>query len=117
MSAHGDVDLGHTVAGWSGTALAVLGSAVAGTGLCLGSVLCLGGGLAVVVLAALVTWVLHLAGWGKSSGPRPRAEWDWRVRDPMRRHDACLGCRMAGRRPAAPVPAADPEEQPILADA
>ncbi|MFF7282263.1 HGxxPAAW family protein [Streptomyces griseorubiginosus] len=117
MSAHGDVDMGHTVAGWTGTAIAVLGSAVAGTGLCLGSALCLVGGLAVVVLAALVTWVLHLTGWGKPGGPRPRAEWDWRVRDPMRRHGDCLGCRLAGGRRTLPVAVADPEERPVLADA
>jgi len=39
------------------------------------------------------------------------------VRDPMRRHGDCLGCRMAGRRRGVSVPAADPEERPVLADA
>lgn len=30
MSAHGDVDLGHTLAGWTGTAIAVAGLSVLG---------------------------------------------------------------------------------------
>ncbi|MGA5346198.1 HGxxPAAW family protein [Streptomyces griseoincarnatus] len=69
-------------------------------------------GAAVDVLALLVTWALHLAGRGKSSGPRPREERSRRVRDSGARagHAECLGCRMAGRRggtavvPARPVP-------------
>ncbi|AXE25144.1 hypothetical protein C0216_18340 [Streptomyces globosus] len=117
MSAHGHVDMGHTVAGWTGTALAVLGSAVAGTGLCLSSEPVLWLGLAVVAAAGLATWLLHLAGWGKPSGPRPESAWDWRVRDTAARggHTDCLGCRMSGGRRAAagrprraaPAPAPD----------
>lgn len=38
-------------------------------------------GLALVVVAGLVTWLLHLAGWGKPSGPRPEAHWHGRRRD------------------------------------
>ncbi|CAL9363881.1 hypothetical protein SUDANB120_00722 [Streptomyces sp. enrichment culture] len=103
MSAHGHVDMGHTVAGWTGTALAVLGSAVAGAGLCLSSGPALWLGLALVAAAGLTTWLLHLAGWGKPSGPRPEAEWDWRVRDTAAHggHPDCLGCRMSGGRRAA----------------
>lgn len=112
MSAHGDVDLGHTLAGWTGTALATLGCAALGAALCLGSVPVAGLGAALLVAAALATWLLHLAGWGKPSGPRPAAQWDWRVRDTTARagHPDCLGCRMAGRRAPALVvapPAAD----------
>uniref|UniRef100_UPI00053AB540 HGxxPAAW family protein n=1 Tax=Kitasatospora sp. MBT63 TaxID=1444768 RepID=UPI00053AB540 len=98
MSAlHGSHDMGHTVAGWTGTAVALTGFTVAGVALCAGSVagLWLGGALA--VLAAVVTWVLHLAGWGKPSGPRPEQQWPWRVRDTMTAHADCLGCRLAGR--------------------
>ncbi|MFJ3906284.1 HGxxPAAW family protein [Streptomyces sp. NPDC090025] len=99
MSAHGHVDLGHTVAGWTGTAVGTLAAAVAGSSLCLAWTpgLWLGGALAVV--AALVTWGLHLAGWGKPTGPRPEAEWSWRVRDTAARagHPRCMGCRVAGR--------------------
>ncbi|MFE5511678.1 HGxxPAAW family protein [Streptomyces sp. NPDC056529] len=102
MSAHGDVDLGHTLAGWTGTALAVAGlSALGASVVALSpSLLLLGTGLG--LLAGLTTWGLHLVGWGKSSGPRPREQWPWRVRDlgARRGHPDCLGCRMAGRRPA-----------------
>ncbi|MFF8258812.1 HGxxPAAW family protein [Streptomyces virginiae] len=102
MSAHGHVDLGHTVAGWTGTTLALLGFAGAGVALCTGWAPGILIGLGVVVLAGLVTWLLHLAGWGKPSGPRPEAEWAWRVRDPAARtgHAGCLGCRVAGPRRA-----------------
>ncbi|MFB6526623.1 MULTISPECIES: HGxxPAAW family protein [unclassified Streptomyces] len=111
MSAHGDVDLGHTLAGWTGTTLAGLGSAVAGAGICLDRAWALWLGAALAVLAAAATWALHLAGWGKPSGPRPADQWDWRVRDTdaAHGHPDCLGCRLAGR----PVTAtARPRPQP-----
>lgn len=119
MSAHGHVDLGHTVAGWTGTALALLGTAGAGAAVCAGWAPGVWAGLGLVLVAALVTWLLHLVGWGKPSGPRPEAEWDWRVRDSAARtgHADCLGCRVSGprraaatalaARPAASLPAAD----------
>ncbi|MEU4359233.1 HGxxPAAW family protein [Streptomyces virginiae] len=100
MSAHGDVDMGHTVAGWTGTYIAVVGFSVAGFGMILASGLVMAAGCAVIALAAVLTWALHLAGWGKPSGPRPADQWDWRVKDPTARrgHPNCVGCRMAGRR-------------------
>nr|WP_168526945.1 HGxxPAAW family protein [Streptomyces sp. RPA4-2]QIY61420.1 hypothetical protein HEP85_06730 [Streptomyces sp. RPA4-2] len=106
---HGDHDLGHTVAGWAGTTIAVTGCAVTAVALAAGSSTGLWLGGAVVVLAALTTWLLHLAGWGKATGPRPVAEQHWRVRDtPTRRgHPDCLGCRMAWPRPAY-APSATP---------
>ncbi|MFF7203469.1 HGxxPAAW family protein [Streptomyces sp. NPDC008141] len=106
MSAHGDHDMGHTVAGWTGTAMATAGTAVLGAGLAAGSPWGLGLGGAVIVLAVLTTWLLHLAGWGKPSGPRPPGRRSWRTRDTTVRygHPGCVGCRLAGRRPdAAPV--------------
>ncbi|MFE7096243.1 HGxxPAAW family protein [Streptomyces erythrochromogenes] len=117
MSAHGHVDLGHTVAGWTGTTLALLGFAGAGAAVCAAWPPGILIGLAVVVLAGVVTWLLHLAGWGKPSGPRPESEWDWRVRDTAAHagHADCLGCRAGGPRravaaarprPAAPLSAA-----------
>ncbi|WP_405656609.1 HGxxPAAW family protein [Streptomyces sp. RK9] len=123
MSMHGDHDMGHTVAGWTGTCTAVLGSVVMGVGLAAGSTVVQVAGAAVVVLAALVTWFLHLTGWGKPSGPRPVAEQPWRARDTAARggHPDCLGCRLAGRGGAAapvvapavvPAAAAAPERAP-----
>ncbi|MCX5605773.1 hypothetical protein OOK29_47470 [Streptomyces phaeochromogenes] len=92
-------DEGHTVAGWTGCAVAVVGTSVAGVGMCLGSAVGIWLGLGVVGLGVLVTWGLHLAGWGKPPGIRPVAERGMWVRDRGARagHPACVGCRLAGR--------------------
>jgi len=92
-------DEGHTVAGWTGCAVAVVGTSVAGVGMCLGSAAGIWLGLGIVGLGVLVTWGLHLAGWGKPPGIRPVAERGMRVRDRGARagHPACVGCRLAGR--------------------
>ncbi|WP_405832854.1 HGxxPAAW family protein [Streptomyces sp. NBC_01176] len=120
MGMHGDHDLGHTVAGWAGTTIAVTGCTVMAVALAAGwsTGLWLGG--AAVVLAALATWLLHLAGWGKATGPRPVARQHWRVRDTSARrgHPDCLGCRLAGRgaAPASgviPVSPAPAEPTPV----
>lgn len=111
MSAHGHVDLGHTVAGWTGTALALLGCTGAGVAVCTAWAPGIWLGLGLVALAGIVTWLLHLAGWGKPSGPRPESQWDWRVRD-VGAHDGhadCLGCRVGGPRGAV---AAAPRPRP-----
>ncbi|MFF7134757.1 HGxxPAAW family protein [Streptomyces sp. NPDC008196] len=99
MSAH-QYDEGHTIAGWTGVAIATLGTSVLGVGVCAVSGALIAGGLAITVVSALVTWALHLSGWGKPPGRRPRAEWGMRVRDTSARagHPGCVGCRMAGRR-------------------
>lgn len=107
MSAQGHSDHGHTVAGWTGTALALVGFTGAGLGIVAAWSPGIWIGLGVVAASAVVTWLLHLAGWGKPSGPRPVAEWDWRVRDTAARegHADCLGCRISGpRRAAAAAP-------------
>ncbi|MFJ4776876.1 HGxxPAAW family protein [Streptomyces sp. NPDC088762] len=109
MSTQGHADHGHTVAGWTGTALALLGFTGAGLGVVTAWRPGIWIGLGVVAAAGVVTWVLHLAGWGKPSGPRPAAEWDWRVRDTAAHagHEDCLGCRLGGprrARAAAPRP-------------
>lgn len=98
MSAH-QYDEGHTVAGWTGFAVAIVGTAVLGLGMIMVSALVLAGGLAIVVVSVLVTWALHLTGWGKPPGRRPREEWGMRVRDSSARdgHPGCVGCRLAGR--------------------
>ncbi|WP_406443941.1 hypothetical protein OHB14_33845 [Streptomyces sp. NBC_01613] len=98
MSAH-QYDEGHTVAGWTGFVVATAGAVVLGLGVCTASVTTLAGGLAIVVVSVLVTWALHLTGWGKPPGRRPREQWGWRVRDLAARdgHAGCVGCRLAGR--------------------
>ncbi|MGW4197882.1 HGxxPAAW family protein [Streptomyces sp. NPDC005004] len=92
-------DEGHTIAGWTGVGVATAGACVLGVGVCVVSVPCLVGGAVIVGLGALVTWVLHLAGWGKPPGVRPREQWGMRVRDTAAKdgHPGCVGCRMAGR--------------------
>ncbi|MFF1788328.1 HGxxPAAW family protein [Kitasatospora sp. NPDC058243] len=112
MSAHGDHDMGHTIAGWTGSVIAILGFTVAGAALVLGSAAGLWAGGILTALGALAGWLLHLAGWGKPTGPRPPAHRHWRTPDPAGRrgHPHCLGCRLAGRTPApiqAPAPARD----------
>lgn len=96
---HGTHDLGHTVAGWTGTAITVIDCCVAGVAMTRGSAPDLALGTGVIAVAGLVTWVLHLSGWGKPSGPRPVREQNWRVRDheAAQGHPNCLGCRIAGR--------------------
>ncbi|MEU6425101.1 HGxxPAAW family protein [Microbispora sp. NPDC046973] len=94
---HDDVDLGHTVAGWTGCLVVLCGCATAGVAMCAASPPGVWLGIGVILLGGLATWALHLAGWGKPSGPRPPEQWDWRVKDPMTGHDGCLACRIAGR--------------------
>ncbi|WP_157536472.1 HGxxPAAW family protein [Kitasatospora mediocidica] len=100
--------MGHTVAGWTGTALVVAGAAVAGVAFAAGSTAGLGCGLALTALGALAAWLLHLAAWGKPTGPRRSADRPWRTRDAAARHGHpdCLGCRLAGRAPAVRAPVA-----------
>lgn len=100
MSGH--YDEGHTVAGWAGTAVGSIGALVAGVGICVWSP-GIWLGLGVMAAALLLTWGLHLAGWGKPPGPRPAAHWHLRTRDHTARsgHAGCLGCRLAGRGQAA----------------
>ncbi|NNN31508.1 hypothetical protein HLK59_14265 [Streptomyces sp. S3(2020)] len=101
MSAH-QYDEGHTVAGWTGFAVAIVGTTVLGLGVIMVSVPVLSGGLAIVAASVLTTWTLHLTGWGKPPGIRPRAQWGMRTRDLSARagHPGCVGCRLAGRGPA-----------------
>jgi hypothetical protein len=79
----------------------------------------LAGGLALVVVSVLVTWALHLTGWGKPPGRRPREEWGMRVRDSSARdgHPGCVGCRLAGRgrvRSTAVEPVPEPGSVPVV---
>jgi hypothetical protein len=92
-------DEGHTVAGWTGTAIASIGSAVVGAGICMVSAALIAGGLGITAVSVLVTWSLHLSGWGKPPGVRPRGEWRMGARDLSARggHAECWSCRLAGR--------------------
>ncbi|MFJ9946849.1 HGxxPAAW family protein [Kitasatospora sp. NPDC091207] len=114
MGAHDEHDMGHTVAGWTGAALAIAGSALAGVAFAAGSAAGIRGGLAVVAAGALAAWLLHLAGWGKATGPRPAGHRYWRTRDAAARggHGDCLGCRLAGRTGAATATAPRPAARP-----
>ncbi|MFJ8635102.1 HGxxPAAW family protein [Streptomyces sp. NPDC093568] len=92
-------DEGHTVAGWTGTAIATIGASVLGAGVCTVSAVLMVGGTGILAASVLVTWVLHLTGWGKPPGVRPRAQWPMGARDLTARagHADCWGCRLAGR--------------------
>ncbi|EST28411.1 HGxxPAAW family protein [Streptomyces roseochromogenus] len=92
-------DEGHTIAGWTGFGIATVGSGVVGLGVCEASLPVVVGGLAVAAVSVVVTWVLHLTGWGKPPGVRPREQWGMRVRDAQVRegHVTCVSCRLAGR--------------------
>lgn len=106
---HGDHDLGHTVAGWTGTCVALVGFILSGAAMIAAWPIGFWLGLGALALAALVTWVLHLNGWGKPSGPRPPAEHHWRTRDraAAQGHPDCWGCRLAGRGRRSPERAAE----------
>ncbi|MFE5892365.1 HGxxPAAW family protein [Streptomyces sp. NPDC002285] len=121
-------DEGHTVAGWTGTAIATIGSAVVGAGICTVSAVLITGGLGIAAASVLVTWALHLSGWGKPPGVRPRGQWPMGARDLSARagHADCWGCRLAGRgralerRPAAATSEAvsvTGEQEPAVAEA
>ncbi|MFD7695147.1 HGxxPAAW family protein [Streptomyces sp. NPDC059805] len=126
-------DEGHTLAGWIGVAVATVGCSGLGAGICLHSAALIVAGLAVTVASVLVTWTLHLTGWGKPSGIRPRDQWGMRVRDlsALEGHPDCWGCRLAGRgrgrrtadseapvgAAAAPVAGAAGEREPVAVGA
>ncbi|TWV37749.1 hypothetical protein FRZ03_24790, partial [Streptomyces misionensis] len=74
-------DEGHTIAGWTGFGVAAVGGCVVGLGVCAAALPVVVGGLVLAAVSVPVTWVLHLAGWGKPPGVRPRDQWPMRVRD------------------------------------
>lgn len=92
-------DEGHTVAGWTGTGIATVGATVLGAGVCVVSGVLMAGGIGILAASVLVTWALHLTGWGKPPGVRPRGQWPMGARDLTARdgHANCWGCRLAGR--------------------
>lgn len=92
-------DEGHTIAGWTGTGIATVGATVLGVGVCAVSGVLMAGGIGILAASVLVTWALHLTGWGKPPGVRPRGQWRMGARDLTARdgHAGCWGCRLAGR--------------------
>ncbi len=98
MSAH-QYDEGHTVAGWTGCGIATVGTVVAGVGVCAVSALWIGAGLGIVAVSVLVTWALHLTGWGKPPGRRDREQWGCGYGTRRRGLGTTdgVGCRLAGR--------------------
>ncbi|MEV0443421.1 HGxxPAAW family protein [Streptomyces spectabilis] len=115
MSTHDD---GHTIAGWTGCAVGTVGALIAGVGIT-GWRPGIWLGLGVMALAVLVTWILHLAGWGKAPGPRPASRQPMRLRDGAARegHPGCVGCRLAGRRGPAKAPARREGEEQVARSA
>ncbi|MEU6577722.1 HGxxPAAW family protein [Streptomyces sp. NPDC046805] len=101
-------DEGHTVAGWTGFLIGTVGSTMVAAGVVVPSPVMVGGGVVIVAISVLVTWALHLAGWGKPPGRRPRDTWPMRVRDRSARegHPGCVGCLLAGRGQRSAVVAA-----------
>ncbi|MFE4175508.1 HGxxPAAW family protein [Streptomyces sp. NPDC056909] len=97
MSGHHDE--GHTIAGWAGSAVATVGTLAIGVGV-IGWRPGIWLGLIALVAAALITWGLHLTGWGKPPNPRSPDQRGLTVRDHSARegHTNCRGCRLAGRR-------------------
>ncbi|MFJ5032099.1 HGxxPAAW family protein [Streptomyces sp. NPDC088560] len=108
-------DEGHTIAGWTGFGVATVGGTVAGLGVCAASLPVAGGGLVVVAVSVAVTWALHLSGWGKPPGVRPRDQWGMRVRDTRARegHPGCVSCRLAGRGRSVAAVAARSAAEPV----
>lgn len=92
-------DEGHTIAGWTGFGIATVGSGVLGLGVVASSVPDVVIGLVITGASVLATWALHLSGWGKPPGVRPRNQWGLRTRDTQARagHPGCFSCRLAGR--------------------
>ncbi|WP_405585250.1 HGxxPAAW family protein [Streptomyces sp. NBC_01092] len=117
-------DEGHTVAGWTGTGIATVGAGVLGAGICVVSAALIVGGSGILAASVLVTWALHLTGWGKPPGVRPRAQWRMGARDLTARdgHADCWGCRLAGRgrrtsAVASEVDAVAGRPEPVAAEA
>src|SRR5688500_8278222 len=100
---HGDHDLGHTVAGWTGCGVALTGSATIGLSVCGARLPGVWAGARLVAAGGLITWVRQPPGRAKPSRPRPAGQWDWGPRDPMTAHAGCPACRPAGG-PAGAAP-------------
>ncbi|WP_051753292.1 HGxxPAAW family protein [Streptosporangium amethystogenes] len=87
---HEEHDMGHTVAGWTGSIVCITGFAISGLAMVAASVPFFWAGVGVVVLGGALGWLLHQMGFGKEIGPRPVSERGMRRRPAPRtagRHD------------------------------
>jgi hypothetical protein len=71
---HEEHDMGHTVAGWTGSIVCITGFAISGVAMTAASVPFFWIGAGVVVLGGALGWLLHQMGLGKEVGPRPVSE-------------------------------------------
>ncbi|MEV4377939.1 HGxxPAAW family protein [Streptosporangium sp. NPDC049644] len=87
---HEEHDMGHTVAGWTGSIVCMTGFAISGLAMVADGVVFFWAGVGVVVLGGALGWLLHRMGFGKEIGPRPVSERGMRRRRVPRtagRHD------------------------------
>ncbi|WP_436758412.1 HGxxPAAW family protein [Streptosporangium sp. V21-05] len=71
---HEEHDMGHTVAGWTGSIVCITGFAISGVAMVAASVPFFWIGAGVVALGGALGWLLHQMGLGKEIGPRPASE-------------------------------------------
>ncbi|WP_440070511.1 HGxxPAAW family protein [Streptosporangium sp. OZ121] len=71
---HEEHDMGHTVAGWTGSIVCITGFAISGMAMVAASVPFFWVGAGVVALGGALGWLLHRMGLGKEIGPRPASE-------------------------------------------
>ncbi|MER5645444.1 HGxxPAAW family protein [Streptosporangium sp. NPDC002524] len=77
---HEEHDMGHTVAGWTGSIVCITGFAISGVAMVVASVPFFWIGAGVVALGGALGWLLHRLGLGKEIGPRPASERGMRLR-------------------------------------
>ncbi|MEV4525711.1 HGxxPAAW family protein [Streptosporangium sp. NPDC049304] len=85
---HEEHDMGHTVAGWTGSIVCIIGFAISGVAMTAADVLFFWIGAGVVILGGALGWLLHRLGFGKEIGPRPVSERGMRRRPAPRTPEA-----------------------------
>lgn len=95
---HEEHDMGHTVAGWTGSIVCITGFAISGVAMVAAGVPFFWIGAGVVALGGALGWLLHQMGLGKEIGPRPASERG------MRRRPASRTPRTSGTAGRAGIP-------------
>ncbi|MFF3443318.1 HGxxPAAW family protein [Streptosporangium sp. NPDC002721] len=105
---HEEHDMGHTVAGWTGSIVCIVGFAISGVAMVAASVPFFWVGAGVVALGGALGWLLHQMGLGKEIGPRPVSERGMRWRPAPRTPGAARPRTepLASTHPAQPMAAA-----------